>query len=59
MFYYVFFFLEKVGNHVQEKNELIVQSNPTKGPDYWKDRLNMWNQLFDDVKAGKTIEIPE
>ncbi|XP_072383442.1 protein mini spindles [Diabrotica undecimpunctata] len=51
---------EKVNEHIQEKTELAIShTDPTKGPDYWKERLNMWNQLFDHVNVGKNIELPE
>ncbi|XP_056629748.1 protein mini spindles isoform X2 [Diorhabda sublineata] len=51
---------EKGVDNIQEKMEIAVpQSDPNKGPDYWKERLNMWNRLFDDVKLGRNADVPE
>lgn len=51
---------EKGVDHIQEKMEFAVShTDPCKGPDYWKERLNMWNQIFDDVKMGRKVDVPE
>lgn len=50
------FLLEKVG----DSNEVpIVQCSTSKGPEYYKQRLNHWNKMFDDLKMGKKATTTE
>ncbi|KAJ8966867.1 hypothetical protein NQ314_003261 [Rhamnusium bicolor] len=53
---------KKVGDRAQDNfdyTSLSSDRDPTKGPEYWKQRLDMWNVMFENVKTGKKTTATE
>ncbi|KAJ8911339.1 hypothetical protein NQ315_014183 [Exocentrus adspersus] len=45
--------VEKVGDRAQESDYTALNTDSSKSAEYWKKKLYMWNDMFENIKTGK------